>query len=74
MVKCGAVIPEKEYSLRRTLLYFRVWARYTTVDNNEKAVGSVVIVMNEAPTGGALTVIPTTGTALNTTFSFQTSG
>jgi hypothetical protein len=69
-----------QLSLRKGILLeglsytFELRARYSTVLSNEKAIASVTIVMNEAPTGGSLAVSPTTGDALNTTFFFQTSG
>ena len=53
---------------------FELRARYASSSSNTKAIAAVTVTMNEAPTGGALAVTPTTGTALNTTFFFQTSG
>ena len=53
---------------------FELRARYASSMSNTKAIAAVAITMNEAPTGGDLKVMPTTGVAVNTTFFFQTSG
>ena len=43
-------------------------------EGSTAASASVNVLMNEAPTGGTLTVSPTEGIALNTTFTFETAG
>ena len=53
---------------------FYLSSSYVGSDNNDQGIASVSILMNQSPSGGALTISPTNGVALNTTFTFQTSG
>ena len=64
----------KNMLVERSIIRLELRARYTSSMSNTKAIAAVAITMNEAPTGGDLKVMPTTGVALNTTFFFQTSG
>jgi hypothetical protein len=54
---------------------FVLRARYLTAgDTNSEAYSTVTVSINAPPSDGMLTVQPSTGVALNTTFFFQTSG
>jgi hypothetical protein len=47
---------------------------YSGYIGTSKTTASVTVLVNEAPTGGALTISPVTGIALNTSFTFETAG
>jgi hypothetical protein len=53
---------------------FYLNAAYSDSTSSDTSTASVVVNINEAPSGGSLTVDPTVGTAMNTSFVFQTAG
>jgi hypothetical protein len=65
----------KSDSLLEGLSYtFTLNSVYSGYSGSSRTTASVSVVMNEAPTGGTLTVNPTSGIALNTSFTWETAG
>ena len=53
---------------------FSLKAKYTASTSKDQGIAAVTVLINEAPKGGALTITPSSGRALNTTFTWQTAG